>query len=237
MLKHIGLNRNYSELWKNADPDLRKELESFVEKAMKVGCKIPDLNRSPASQAREFMNEYAMKEKVTAREYGEILNKILKRPEWLQWISHSELDAEDSAIESAVRQRDLSPDGIGMRLIHDAAFEINGEGGAYWKNVFFEATGLRSFSDINVRKTWALENGRLLNALSYLCSVTSALGEGGNEAMKDLNRWLSDEAPEFMQELGNEKKREHLWTNWDEMLPASLQMFLQINNTNSERSK
>ena len=223
------LNQYFSELWKDADPDLRKELEAFAGTITKAGCKLPDLDKSPASQAREFMTGYAKKERVTPKEYGKILNTILKRPEWLQWISLGEIDASDSAIETAVKQRDLSLDGIGMRLIHDAAFEKNGKGGAYWKNIFCETTGFRSSSDISSKKAWTPENGRLLNALSYMCRATSALGEGGNEAMKDLKQWLSDEVPEFIRELSDEKKRGNFWVNWDEILPASLKMFLQIN--------
>ena len=52
--------------------------------------------------------------------------------------------------------------------------------------------------------------------------------------MNDLKQWLSAEAPEFMRELSDEKKRGNFWEKWDEMLPAHLVKFLQISNRTEE---
>ncbi len=213
-------DHNYDEMWQNGNAETRRKLDALYDAMTKSGELLTIATHSDARKARIFIETYS-KENLQENEIRMALKQVLEQPQWLRLLRFSEMETHDGAIDKARKDRDISGEGIGLRLIHDAAANPSDDG-SYWNTLLQDILpgndGVRQLQKMN---PWTMENGRVLNAIAYLGRSLSDLGDGGEQAAIHLKRWLTAEAPDFMKKLSDSQTADKLWSRWEELMPAS----------------
>ena len=214
------LDSDYNTIWINSGTNVRKELDALYDQMSQQNEMMDTAKRSEARKASQFSEAY-IRETLKEEETKLLLRQVTEFPGWMKYLHVNELNDQDSAIGRANSSHDLSPQGIGMRLIHDLIMNQSDDR-SYWDSVFQSLTpGNLPMNQLRKMNPWTAENSRILNAISYLSNALSELGDGGEKAAADLKKRLSSEAPDFLSKLCDGQLATKLWPEWDKLIPEN----------------